>query len=62
MTRAKTLERIRDLVDSGALRPVIDRRVPLEDLAAAHGYVATGHKRGCVVVLIDADADADADA
>jgi len=41
------------LVARGAVRPIIDRRYALEDLAEAHAYVDTGHKRGNVVITVD---------
>lgn len=41
---------VRQMVKSGALRPVIDRRYPLRDIALAHRYVDTGRKRGNVVI------------
>jgi NADPH:quinone reductase-like Zn-dependent oxidoreductase len=47
------LRQLVQLVVEGAVRPVIDRRYPLEDLALAHAYVDTGRKRGNVVIHID---------
>lgn len=41
-----------DLVEAGQYRPVIDRRYPLEETAAAHRYVDTGHKTGNVVITV----------
>ena len=43
---------IRELVDTGKIKPVIDRRYPLEQTADAHGYVDTGRKRGSVVITV----------
>jgi NADPH:quinone reductase-like Zn-dependent oxidoreductase len=42
--------RIAELAASGALRPVIDRRLPFNEIPAAHRYVDTGRKRGSVVI------------
>jgi NADPH:quinone reductase-like Zn-dependent oxidoreductase len=50
--KAADLELLRELVEAGRLRAVIDRRLPLADLAAAHRYVETGRKRGSVVIAI----------
>jgi NADPH:quinone reductase-like Zn-dependent oxidoreductase len=44
------LETLRDLVEAGQVRPVIDRRYPLSEVAAAIEYLETGRARGKVVV------------
>jgi NADPH2:quinone reductase len=41
---------VTDLLERGALRPVIDRRYELDRIAEAHRYVDTGRKRGNVVI------------
>jgi NADPH:quinone reductase-like Zn-dependent oxidoreductase len=41
---------LRELLDAGTIRPVIDRRYPLEDGAAALAYLGEGHAKGKVVV------------
>jgi NADPH:quinone reductase-like Zn-dependent oxidoreductase len=50
-TRAD-MEAIAGLLGSGALRPVIDRRYPLAEIAEAHRYVEGRHRRGSVVLTI----------
>ena len=41
-----------ELVDSGEVTPMIDRRYPLEEVADAHRYVETRRKTGNVVVTV----------
>ncbi len=49
---AADLVRLAELVDAGAIAPVIDRIYPLARIADAHRYVEADHKRGNVVVTI----------
>ncbi len=49
---AAELAELAELVDAGAIVPVIDRVYPLERIAEAHRYVEADHKRGNVVVTI----------
>lgn len=50
--RKKDLLFLKDLIEAGQLISVIDRSYPLDQVAAAHSYVETGHKRGSVVITL----------
>jgi NADPH:quinone reductase-like Zn-dependent oxidoreductase len=49
---SEDLAYLRGLVEAGRLRPVVDRRFPLEQIVEAHRYAETGQKLGNIVVVI----------
>jgi len=50
--RAEYLVRLRQIIEEGHFRAVLDRCYPLEQIIEAHRYVDQGHKKGNVVITV----------
>jgi NADPH:quinone reductase-like Zn-dependent oxidoreductase len=46
----------REVLDSGAFRPLVDRRYRLDEIVEAYRYVETGRKIGNVVISVEPSA------
>ncbi len=52
--RPEDVARVTEMIDSGAVRPIIDRSFPLHEIAEALLYVERGAAKGKVIIAIDA--------
>jgi NADPH:quinone reductase-like Zn-dependent oxidoreductase len=51
--REEDLALLKELFESGKVKPVVDRRYPLSEVAEAFRYLEEGHAKGKLVITVE---------